>query len=137
MATIDLGLLKTANGLLMLVNLAAALAAIIFWEIHYDDIDIGDRADWQIYYTCAISIALVIVFVVFLLILCGKLTHKLAALICILIAAILVIVAVILCIVKSDKNNYRLLSLLSSAVLGGGLVANVVYTGVGGLKITS
>lgn len=135
MVTVDLGWLRTANGLVMLLNLVAAVIAIVFWEIHYENVKLKDRTDGKIYYTCACAIALVIVAVVFFLTLCGKLTKRVLALVFIGIAAVLVIAAVIVAV--QDDWTYRQVSLMSAAVLGGGLVANLVYTGVGGLRVAT
>lgn len=135
MVTVDLGWLRTANGLVMLLNLVAAVVAIIFWEIHYEDVALKNRSDGKIYYTCACAIALVIVAIVFFLTLCGKLTKRVLALVFLSIAAVLVIVAVIVAI--QDEWNYRQISLMAAAVLGGGLIANLVYTGVGGIRVAT
>lgn len=134
MVTVDVGWLKTANGLVMLVNLAAAIAAVTFWEIHHQNS--SKRSDDDIYYTCAVVIAMVIVAITFFLTLFGKLTKRLVALVFLVIAGILVIVAIILVMVNGHRT-YIFLSMMCSALLCGGIVANLVYTGVGGLKITT
>jgi len=137
MVTVDVGLLKTANGLIMLLNLGAAIAAIVFWEIHFKNYKWNQRKDAEKYYLFAMIIAMVIVAIVFFLTLCGKLTKRVLALIAIIIAAILVIAAVIVILVKDNQHSYRTFSMMCAAVLGGGLVANLVYTGVGGLRINT
>jgi len=137
MVTVDLGWLRTANGLVMFLNLAAAIVAIVFWEIHYENIKLKDRSDGKIYYTCACAIALVIVAIVFFLTLCGKLTKRVLALVFLGIAAVLIIVAVIVAFQDDRINRYRQISLMSAAVLGGGLIANLVYTGVGGIRVAT
>jgi len=136
MVNIDLGWLRTANGLVMLLNLVAAVAAIVFWEIHYSNHELKNRNGAKIYYTCACVVALIIVAVVFFLTLCGKLTKRILAIIFLIIAAILIIAAVVVALADGEKS-YRTFSLMSAAVLAGGIIANVVYTGVGGLRITT
>jgi len=138
MVTVDLGWLRTANGLVMLLNLAAAIVAIVFWEMQFSKTSkqkLKNRTDGDIYYTCACAIALVIVAIVFFLTLCGKLTKRVLALVFLGIAAVLVIIAVIVAI--QQTWDYRQVSLMAAAVLGGGLVANLVYTGVGGIRVST
>jgi len=133
MVNVNSGWLKSANGLVMLLNMVAAVCAIIFWSWQYSYSDMTGK---QIYYLCACCVALAIVAIVFFLTLFSKLTKRVLAIVSLIIAAVLVIIAIIVAVQEYGKTN-RQLSLLSAAVLAGGLLASILYTGVGGLTVTT